>query len=256
MIIIEYTIKKVAELAGISTRTLRYYDEINLLTPARITISGYRIYGSNEIDRLQLILFYRSLDLSLEEISALLDSPEYDAHTVLAEHYQKLLEKKIQLDMLIHTVQNTLNYQEGKITMTDEEKFFGLKQQQIQENEQLYGSELRQKYGTESLQATNQQWLSLSKDEMNALKQTEQILLDTLKTAVDTKDHSVETMEKIFETHKSWLNYTTPAYSSQLHQSLGLMYVHDPRFTAYYESQAGKGAAALLNDSIQHFLNS
>jgi len=57
----EYTVQKLGKLAGISTRTLRYYDEIGILKPARINSSGYRIYGQAEVDRLQQILFYREL---------------------------------------------------------------------------------------------------------------------------------------------------------------------------------------------------
>ena len=55
----EYTVRQLAEIAGISSRTLRYYDEIGLLKPARMNSSGYRIYGQREVDRLQQILFYR-----------------------------------------------------------------------------------------------------------------------------------------------------------------------------------------------------
>lgn len=64
----EYTVQALGKLAGVSTRTLRYYDEIDLLKPARINSSGYRIYGPNEVDRLQQILFYRELDVPLETI--------------------------------------------------------------------------------------------------------------------------------------------------------------------------------------------
>ena len=55
----EYTVQKLSQLAKITTRTLRYYDEINLLKPRRINKAGYRIYGENEVDRLQQILFYK-----------------------------------------------------------------------------------------------------------------------------------------------------------------------------------------------------
>ena len=54
---LEYTIQKLAHLAGVSTRTLRYYDEVGILKPKRLSSSGYRIYGSKEVDRLQQILF-------------------------------------------------------------------------------------------------------------------------------------------------------------------------------------------------------
>lgn len=85
----EYTIKKVADLSGISTRTLRYYDEINLLKPERINSSGYRIYGTKEVDKLQQILFYRSLDMKLEEIQKIMATPNYDPQHALQDHYQR-----------------------------------------------------------------------------------------------------------------------------------------------------------------------
>ena len=69
----EYTINKLAKVAGVTTRTLRFYDEIGLLAPARISSNGYRIYGKKEIDRLQYILFYRELGVSLEEIKNILN---------------------------------------------------------------------------------------------------------------------------------------------------------------------------------------
>ena len=59
----EYTILKLAKLSGVSTRALRYYDEIGLLKPGRMEASGYRVYGEKEVDLLQQILFYRALGL-------------------------------------------------------------------------------------------------------------------------------------------------------------------------------------------------
>lgn len=90
----EYTVKKLANLAGVSTRTLRYYDEIGILKPARISSCGYRIYGQKEVNRLQQILFYREMDVSLEDIKRILDSPSFDEVVALKEHRKKLLEKK------------------------------------------------------------------------------------------------------------------------------------------------------------------
>src|SRR4051812_26740937 len=97
----EYTVQKLARLAGISTRTLRYYDEIGILKPARINSSGYRIYGQTEVDRLQQILFYRELGVSLEQIREIVTSSSFNGVTALKEHREKLLEKRKQLDLLI-----------------------------------------------------------------------------------------------------------------------------------------------------------
>ena len=68
----EYTIKQLSDLAGITPRTLRWYDSQGLLKPGRVTEAGYRLYGPAEVDRLQQILFYRALDLPLPEIRTLL----------------------------------------------------------------------------------------------------------------------------------------------------------------------------------------
>ncbi|EUJ38072.1 putative transcriptional regulator [Listeria weihenstephanensis FSL R9-0317] len=79
----EYTVQKLGQLAGVSTRTLRYYDEIGILKPARINTSGYRIYGQIEVDRLQQILFYREMNVPLEKIKAILEEPDFDEAAAL-----------------------------------------------------------------------------------------------------------------------------------------------------------------------------
>lgn len=79
----EYSINKLAKLAGVSTRTLRYYDEIGLLSPERISSNGYRVYGQKEVDLLQQILFYRELGVSLDEIKNIVWSKDYDGIAAL-----------------------------------------------------------------------------------------------------------------------------------------------------------------------------
>jgi DNA-binding transcriptional MerR regulator len=101
----EYTVKKLATLAGISARTLRYYDEFGISQPARINSSGYRIYGQKEVDTLQQILFYRELGVELERIKEIITSPEFDLTSALIKHREKLLAKREQLDLLIANVE-------------------------------------------------------------------------------------------------------------------------------------------------------
>src|SRR6478735_5387324 len=115
----EYTVQKLASLAGVSTRTLRYYDEIGILKPARINSSGYRIYGQAEVDRLQQILFYRELGISLESIKEIVTVSSFDGAAALREHREKLLEKKEQLEMLIANVDKTIAVTEGRMNMSN-----------------------------------------------------------------------------------------------------------------------------------------
>ena len=142
----EYTINKLAKLAGISTRTLRYYDELGLLSPARVSSNGYRIYGQKEIDRLQQILFYRELGVSLEEIRNILASKDFDGLTALESHLSALLARREQLDLLVANVRKTIKTMKGEIKMSDQEKFEGFLQKLVDDNEQQYGEEIRQKF--------------------------------------------------------------------------------------------------------------
>src|SRR4051812_36038146 len=114
----EYTVQKFARLAGVSPRTLRYYDEIGILKPARINSSGYRIYGEPEVDRLQQILFFKELGVSLQSIKDIVTDPSFHQGKALQEHHEKLLDKRKQLDLLIANVEKTIALTEGRMTMT------------------------------------------------------------------------------------------------------------------------------------------
>src|SRR5699024_8478065 len=143
----EYTVSKLAQLSGVSGRTLRYYDQIGLLKPSRINSSGYRIYGQKEVDLLQQILFYRELEFSLEEIMEIMNDPVFNEIDALKNHYNNLKKKRDRLDNIIATVEMTIVKKEGGIPMLDKEKFEGFKEKLINDNEQKYGKEIREKYG-------------------------------------------------------------------------------------------------------------
>jgi DNA-binding transcriptional MerR regulator len=111
----EYTIQKLAKLAGVSTRTLRYYDELGLLSPARISSNGYRIYGQKEINCLQQILFYREIGVSLEEIRNILESKDFDRLSALQSHLTALVARQKQLGLLISNVEKTIKDMKGEL---------------------------------------------------------------------------------------------------------------------------------------------
>ncbi len=73
-----FTVKKLAEISGVSVRTLHYYDQIGLLRPSVRTEKKYRLYGNDELLRLQQILFFRELDFPLKDILEMIDEPDYD----------------------------------------------------------------------------------------------------------------------------------------------------------------------------------
>ena len=143
----EYSIHDLAQLAGISTRTLRWYDAKNLLKPSRVGENGYRYYGAAEVDRLQDILLLRELGLSLAEICSCVNDPTYDRATMLARHRAALRREKERIERLMTLVDDTLKDMKGERKMKETEKFEALKRRAVEENEAKYGKELREKYG-------------------------------------------------------------------------------------------------------------
>lgn len=250
----EYSIKKLAELAGVTTRTLRYYDEIGLLKPARISPSGYRMYGEKEVDLLQQILFYRTMDMKLEEIEKIIYDPEFNRMTALEGHLKELHQKVKELTAVIQTVEKTIAYQKGEINMTNKEKFEGIKKEAVSENEKKYGKEIREKYGEEVVEESNQKYLNLSEQEMEEMQQTEEEMLHLLSEVRNTKEINSKEAKRVAELHKKWLGYTWNFYSPEAHKGLGLMYVADERFTKYYDDRAGEGSAQLLNEILQKYI--
>lgn len=245
----EYTIQELAKMAGVSTRTLRYYDQIGLLAPKRLSSSGYRIYGRHEVDQLQQILFYRELGVGLEKIGEILKDPSFDREKALMEHRRELLERKARLDRLIANVEKTIEEMEGRIIMTDQEKFEGFKKQLIDENERKYGKEVREKYGDAAVDESNRKMLNMSKEEYEAFTKLQEEILDTLVEAYRTKDPAGELAQKAADMHRRWLGYTWPSYSKEAHAGLAQMYVDDERFTAYYD-QRQPGLAKFFRDAI------
>lgn len=245
----EYTVQKLACLAGVSTRTLRYYDEIGILKPARINSSGYRIYGQAEVDRLQQILFYRELGVSLDSIKGIVTSPSFDGVTALKEHREKLLEKRAQLNLLIANVEKTLSVSEGRIKMSDKEKFEGFKQKMVEDNEKKYGKEIREKYGKDAVEKSNAKLMNMSEEEYDKLTSLEKQIKITLAEAFKTGDPASDLAQKTAELHKEWIAGYWGQYSKEAHAGLAQMYVNDERFTAYYDENQS-GAAAFLRDAI------
>jgi len=251
----EYSIQALGKMAGISTRTLRYYDEINLLKPARVNSSGYRIYGSKEVDQLQMILFYRALDFELSEISLILHRPEFDALQALEDQKKKLLQKQAQLTRLIETIEDTIAVKEGSKTMKDSDKFKAFKEKLIDDNEAQYGKEIRKKYGAETVETSNKKVMNMTEEEHKAQERLQEAFFEALLRAFEEKDPGGEHGIQAAELHKKWLMAYWPEYSKEAHYGLAQMYVEDDRFKAYYD-QRGEGLAEFLKEVIRIYTSS
>jgi DNA-binding transcriptional MerR regulator len=246
----EYTVQKLGRLAGISTRTLRYYDEIGILKPARVNSSGYRIYGEAEVDRLQQILFYRELGLSLDSIREIVTAPSFDRADALIEHREKLLGKRAQLDLLIANVDKTIALTERRITMSDKEKFEGFKQRMIDDNEKKYGKEIREKYGEDAVNKSNEKLANMTQEEHDEVERLRKEVDATLAEAFKNGDPASVIAQKAADLHKQWLTHYWSEYIKEAHAGFAQMYVDDERFKANYDYKQ-PGTAEFLRDAIR-----
>lgn len=245
----EYTVQKLSRIAGISARTLRYYDEIGILKPARINSSGYRIYGQAEVDMLQQIMFYRELGVSLENIKEIVTSADFDVVKALKEHRVKLLEKRAQMDKLIANVEKSIEARERSHIMSDREKFEGFKKKLIDDNEAKYGREIREKYGEDAVNKSNNKLKDMTREEYDRVTELEKKVLDTLHEAFKAGDPKGELAQKAADLHRQWLSFYWGSYSKEAHAGVAQMYVDDERFTAYYDREQ-PGMAEFLRDAV------
>ena len=249
----EYTVQALAQLAGVTPRTLRWYDQQGLLKPARITAAGYRIYGPEQVDRLQSILFYRELGLELAAIRALLDAPDYDRQAALRQHLQQLTAQRTRLDGLIGTVRRTLEELQGGAPMSDKEKFEAFKRSAVAQNEAQYGAEARAKYGSAAVDAAHAKLLALTAEEYDDFDRLGEAITQALAAAVTAgADPAGAEGQRIAAMHRRWLGFSWNFYTPEAHAGLAEGYVADPRFTAYYDKEVA-GCAAFLRDAIKAY---
>lgn len=245
-----YSIAELAKLAGISTRTLRYYDEIQLVSPKREQSNGYRVYGQEEVDLLQQILFYRELGVPLSAIAHILKAENYNRIQALEGHLVALVEKKEQIEVLIANVEKTLRASKGEISMREQEKFEGFKKSLVEENERQYGEEIREKYGDQAVDASYAKMMGLTKEQHARTEELAKEIRETLKLALHEGDPKGSLSQAACALHKEWLGYFWKQYSKEAHYGLAETYVADPRFRDYYDSIA-EGCAVFFRDALK-----
>lgn len=164
-----YSIRELSEIAGVSARTLRYYDQIGLLKPAHTNEAGYRFYGEQEINMLQQILFYRERGMDLKSIRKILYDEEFDLAGALEEHLRDLERQKNRIDLLIDLVQRSIRSMKGEADMSDAEKFQAFKENAVKQHEDMYGAEARRKYGDEEVDEAQRKVLNMTEEVHKAM---------------------------------------------------------------------------------------
>ena len=247
-----YSINELAKLAGISTRTLRYYDKQGLLKARRNPENNYRYYEESEVDQLQKILFLKLFDLPLEQIKQVMQTSPETQYQVLRNQRSKLVAQEQYLGDLIRNLDKTLATMKGEAQMTDTEKFATLKKEMISKNEKQYGREIRKKYGDAQIDLSNEKFNSLSADELSHFKKLSAEILTELKNFDNTAGVKQAAAKHLFDLHKEYLLTIWPKgqYSGEAHKKLAQMYVCDTRFNKYYAEGTGNPDAAKILKAI------
>lgn len=247
-----YSIGELAELAGVSARTLRYYDREGLLKPSCVNEAGYRFYGEREVNLLQQILFYRERGLDLSRIRQIIYEEDFDIMGALEAHLRALEEQKEHTEALICMVRRSIMSMKGECRMSDQEKFEAFKQRTVKEQEELYGGEARNKYGDEEVDAAQKKILNMSEEDWERFQSLGNEIRTRLEEAVSAgiSPDSGEA-QRIVTLHKEWLGMTWKKYTEEAHRAMADLYIADERFSLYYDREV-PGCAEFLEKAIRH----
>ncbi|WP_028608499.1 MerR family transcriptional regulator [Paenibacillus harenae] len=235
-------VKEVADLVGISVRTLHHYDEIGLLKPEELTESGYRVYSDESLELLQQILFFRELGFPLKKIKEIVSSPSFNNEEALELQRRMLLDKRRQLDRMIETLELTIRHAKGEIKMTNQQKFEG-----FDFSSNPYEQEARDRWGDEAVDQSNAKIGKMTKQEQQELADGMNAIYRKLASLRHESPESSESQAAI----KEWYDYLNKmgSYTLEAFRGLGQMYVDDARFTKNID-QFGEGLAAFMRDAM------
>jgi len=224
-----YTVKQLSTLAGVSSRTLRFYDQIGLLKPETVRANGYREYGDSSLLKLQQILFYRELDLPLEEIKMIMGHRDFDALNALQSHRKSLQNRVERLNRLIQTVDDTILHMKGIKEMSQKQLFEAFSD----EEQEKYAEEAARMYDPEIVRASNRKWKAYSATEKQRILEEGNLIYTDLVVAMPKEADSPE-VQAIVERWRRHMNYF---WTPNLDQLLALAegYNATPDFKANFD---------------------
>lgn len=243
-----YTVKQLSDLAGVSVRTLHYYDEIGLLKPAQVGANGYRYYDEAAVFRLQQIMFYRELDIALEQIRDILDDQQFDLIAALRAHRQALEARARRLHDLIRTVDSTIMHVAGEVTMTKKRLFEAFSPQK----QKQYEREARLQYGPELVNESIRRWNSYTPAQQQAIRDEGNRIYGEIADAIDAGKpaHSDDVQALMVR----WHNHIRYFYEPTLDilRGLGDLYNDNPDFAANFRKMHPDLASYMREAVVQY----
>jgi DNA-binding transcriptional MerR regulator len=223
-----YTVKQLSTLAGVSVRTLHYYDEIGLLKPSAVGQNSYRYYTDEALFRLQQILFFREMELELGQIQQILDRPGFDLITALQTHRHTLQEKIERLQTLMQTIDKTIHHLTGEVNMSKKKIFEGFSEEKQKEYEQ----QALQRYDPERVKESYKRWNSYSAAEKEQIMEEGKQIYLSIVANMDKGAESQEIQHFLTQWHQHMRYFYEP--SLEVLRGLGHTYHDDPDFNATF----------------------
>jgi DNA-binding transcriptional MerR regulator len=241
-----YTVKKLADIAGLSVRTLHYYDELGLLKPTSRTANGYRYYDDEAVVRLQQIMFFRELGFELDEIKKILADPGFDVIEALQSHRTLLSKKAERIDGLLSTIDKTIKTLKGENDMPIKEYYEGFSDEQIEK----YRHEVRERWGEKTLEESEARVLKMGKEKFKALQDEGGAIFKAISDNMSKGYDSKEVQELVAE-WKNWLENFSH-YSDEAVLGLGQAYSCHPDFAKFFQ-KFGSDFPAFFTKAIEYY---
>jgi DNA-binding transcriptional MerR regulator len=238
------TVGEVAELAGVTVRTLHHYDELGLLSPSERSGAGYRLYSHGDLERLQEILIWRQLGFSLVAIVSLLDDPGHDRLAAL-ERQRELVGREIdRLGALAAAVDAAIDAQKNGTAIEEARMFEGFDPTE-------YEDEVRERWGdTDAYRESGRRTRSYGEAEWGSIRSEAQAIVRELATLMRAGEPADGAEARaLAERHREHISRWFYPCSPQVHRGLGELYIADERFTRTYEREA-PGLAQYFHDAI------
>ncbi len=235
-----FTVKQLSKIAGVTPRTLHHYDGIGLLKPTRVGDNGYRYYGEESLLRLQQILFYRELDMPLDEIRKIMGRRDFDALSALETHKESLIRQMEKTKRLLITVGNTINHLKGKKIMSEKELFKGFSD----EEQEQYAQEAEQLYDPETVRESNRKWKAYSAAKKEAIMAEGKAVYVDMIAVMPKGANSSEAQAVVERWHKHMQYFWTPNLDQLRELAKG--YNDDARFKANFDKLHPKLAGFIL----------
>lgn len=242
-----YTVKAVADLAGISIRALHHYDRIGLLKPTSASPAGYRLYTERDLERLQQILFFKELDFPLQDIKTIIESPGFDRHAALISHRQLLLAKQARLQTLVRSIDRTIEMMEARKPMPANTLFEGFDEAQ----QRQYREEARQRWGSERVDDSERRTAPYTRDDWAAIQQAMAEINHTVAAHLGGDPAHPDVQAAVAHWHRL-INERFYDCSLEVFRGLGDLYVDDERFTATYD-KVKPGLAPFLRAAMHAY---